>query len=129
MFKDDYGAFEITFEYKEPDNNHTYELRKYVNSPSIKKLGGMYSIYSQDTKRIKFYKSEYLRDRAYSKFVNEDIVKVVNNDGVDTNNKVIPNKRIDYMKMPNLVCLKSLDEKEYKEFIRIMNKISPKNLK
>ena len=34
-YKDDNGRYEITFTYIEPDNNHTYEFRKYVNSKHV----------------------------------------------------------------------------------------------
>ena len=71
-YKDDNGRYEITFTYIEPYNNHPYEFRKYVNSKHIKSLGGMYALYSIDTNRVKFYRSVYIRDRAYSKFVNDD---------------------------------------------------------
>lgn len=70
-FKDEYGRYVLTFTYVEPDNGKTYEFRKYVNSKKIKELGGMYAIYCQDDKNIVFRRSEYLRDRSYSKFTND----------------------------------------------------------
>lgn len=69
MLKDNFGAYEVTFTYQEPDNGKTYEMRKYVNSKKIKALGGMYAIYCEEDQQIIFRKSEYLRDRSYSKFV------------------------------------------------------------
>ena len=68
MLKDKFGCYEVTFSYKEPDNDKTYEFRKYVNSSKIKSLGGMYAIYCEEDQKIIFRKSEYLRDRSYKKF-------------------------------------------------------------
>ena len=69
MLNDNFGAYEVTFTYKEPTNNKHYEMRKYVNSKKIKSLGGMYAIYCEENNSIIFRRSEYLRDRSYSKFV------------------------------------------------------------
>lgn len=71
MLKDSFGCYDVTFTYTEPDNNKTYEFRKYVNSSKIKSVGGMYAIYCEEDNSIIFRKSEYLRDRSYSKFVNK----------------------------------------------------------
>ena len=68
MLKDSFGCYEVTFIYKEPANGKTYEFRKYVNSSKIKSVGGMYAIYCEEDNFIIFRKSEYLRDRSYSKF-------------------------------------------------------------
>ena len=68
MLKDTFGIYELVFTYKEPSNGKSYELRKYVNSKKIKSLGGMYSIYCEEDNSIIFRKSEYLRDRSYKKF-------------------------------------------------------------
>ena len=70
MYKDQYGNFEIQAE--QEFNNKLYQWRKYQNSPQIKRLGGMYANYCVDTSCIKFYKNEYIRDKAFPKFVDED---------------------------------------------------------
>lgn len=67
--KDRFGTYEVTFSYLEPTNNKHYEMRKYINSKKIKTLGGMYAIYCEEDQNILFRKSEYLRDRSYSAFV------------------------------------------------------------
>ena len=69
MLNDNFGAYEVTFNYLEPTNNKHYEMRKYVNSKKIKSLGGMYAIYCEEDNSIIFRRSEYLRDRSYSKLV------------------------------------------------------------
>lgn len=124
MLKDDNGAFEITFVYEEPDNNQVYEMRKYVNSKKIKSLGGMFALYSQTTKRIKHYKSEYLRDKAYSKFVRDDREEQAESSTVDKDIKSVATNRVRFMKMPYIVCLEDLTDDEHKEFIRLFNKIT-----
>lgn len=68
MLKDSFGCYEVTFYYYESANKKNYEFRKYVNSKKIKSLGGMYAIYCEEDNSIIFRKSEYLRDRSYSKF-------------------------------------------------------------
>ena len=68
MLKDAFGVYEATFTYIEPDNGKTYEFRKYDNSIRIKALGGMYALYCLNDNKIIFRKSEYLRDRSYKKF-------------------------------------------------------------
>ena len=70
---DQYGSYQITFVYTEPDDGKTYIFRKYTNNKKIKSLGGMYCLFCEDDGRIKFYRSEYLRDRAYSKFVRDGL--------------------------------------------------------
>ena len=66
--KDDFGRYIVTFKYLEPDNSKEYEFRKYDNSVRIKALGGMYALCCLDDSKIIFRKSEYLRDRSYKKF-------------------------------------------------------------
>ena len=70
-FRDVYGNYQITFEYVEPDNNKTYQFRKYIHSEKLKSLGGCWALCCVTDNQIKFYRSEYLRDRAYSKFTVE----------------------------------------------------------
>ncbi len=53
------------------ENGHFFQWRKYTNTKFIKNLGGMYANWC-DNGNIKFYKSAYIRDRAYSKFVKEN---------------------------------------------------------
>ena len=67
MYKDEYGRFEIQAEHE--FNNKLYQWRKYQNSPMIKRLGGMYANYCEQTNNIKFYRNEYIRDKAFPKFV------------------------------------------------------------
>lgn len=71
MLTDSFGVYETTFYYKEPANSKSYEFRKYVNSKKIKALGGMYAIYCEEDNKIIFRKSEYLRDRSYKKFAED----------------------------------------------------------
>lgn len=70
MYKDEYGAFVLEAEIEE--GGKFFQWRKYVNSPQIKGLGGMYAIWCEND-HIKFYRSSYLRDKAYPKFVKENI--------------------------------------------------------
>lgn len=70
LYKDQYGRFEIQTE--QEFNNKLYQWRKYQNSPIIKRLGGMYANYCEQTGNIKFYRNEYIRDKAFPKFVNGD---------------------------------------------------------
>lgn len=65
-YRDDFGTYEIQSE--EKFNGKFYQWRKYNNSPSIKQLGGCYANYCEDG-RIKFYRNEYIRDKAFSKFI------------------------------------------------------------
>ena len=64
---DNYGRFEIQAE--QEFDGLTFQWRKYQNSPMIKKLGGMWVNYCLDTSCITFYRNEYIRDKAFSKFV------------------------------------------------------------
>lgn len=72
-YNDSNGRYIITFTYVEPDDNKCYIFKTYINSAKIKSLGGRFSIFCEDDGREKFYKSEYLRDRAYSKFVRDGL--------------------------------------------------------
>lgn len=65
VFTDSYGRYEV--QATETFDNKIYEWRKYQNSPKIKQLGGIYANWCEDG-RIKFYRNEYLRDKAFSKF-------------------------------------------------------------
>ena len=75
---DNYGRFEIQVE--QEFDGLIFQWRKYQNSPMIKKLGGMYANYCEQTNSIKFYKNEYIRDKALPKFIdsNNDIAPTVN---------------------------------------------------
>ena len=66
---DNYNLYTIEAEVEE--NGHIFQWRKYKNFSAMKKLGGIYANWC-DNGNIKFYKSAYLRDRAYTKFVNEN---------------------------------------------------------
>lgn len=55
----------------EEEDGLTFQWLKFTNSPTIKRLGGMYANRCVETDTFKFYKSEYLRDRAYPKFVRD----------------------------------------------------------
>jgi hypothetical protein len=68
MYKDEYGVYELQCA-QEFDGKH-YQWRKYMNSPRIKILGGQYANYCEDGK-IKFYRNEYIRDKAFPKFTEE----------------------------------------------------------
>lgn len=67
--KDKYGVYIITFVYTEPDDGKTYVFKTYQPNEKVKSLGGRFCTFCEDDGRIKFYRSEYLRDRGYSKFV------------------------------------------------------------
>ena len=61
----------FTVEAEIEENGHFFQWRKYTNVRFIKNLGGIYANWC-DNGNIKFYKSAYIRDRAYSKFVKEN---------------------------------------------------------
>ena len=67
--KDSYGVYIITFVYTEPDDGKTYIFKTYQPNKKVSSLGGRFCILCEDDGKIKFYRSEYLRDRGYSKFV------------------------------------------------------------
>jgi len=73
IHRDANGGYRITFVYTEPDDGKSYVFKTYINSAKIKSLGGRFSIFCEDDGREKFYRSEYLRDRAYSKFVRDGL--------------------------------------------------------
>lgn len=68
MYKDQYGRFETQAE--QEFDGKMYYWRKYENNARIKSLGGQYANYCEDG-RIKFYRNEYIRDKAFPKFVDE----------------------------------------------------------
>ena len=68
MYKDQYGRFEPQAE--QEFDGKMYYWRKYDNNPKIKSLGGQYANYCEDG-RIKFYRNEYIKDKAFPKFVEE----------------------------------------------------------
>ena len=70
MCKDQYGRFETQAE--QEFDGKMYYWRKYDNNARIKALGGQYANYCEDG-RIKFYRNEYIRDKAFPKFVEEGI--------------------------------------------------------
>ena len=53
------------------ENGHFFQWRKYTRLSVTKTLGGIYANWC-DNGNIKFYRSAYLRDRAYPKFVDEN---------------------------------------------------------
>jgi len=133
-FKDDFGNYEVTFTYKEPDNGKTYEFRKYVNSKKIKALGGMYAIYCEEDNKIIFRKSEYLRDRSYKKFSEdqcEDFIYV--NKATDDENPSAYelleqlNKRIksEYYSLPSKIDKTKLTEEEFQTLRGLIKKSLP----
>lgn len=61
----------FTVEAEVEENGQFFQWRKYTNAGFIKDLGGIYANWC-DNGNIKFYKNAYLRDRAYSKFVDEN---------------------------------------------------------
>ena len=66
---DEYGMFEIEAEVEEC--GLFFQWRKYVGSPRILRLGGRFANYCENG-AIKFCKSDYIRTRAYPKFVEEN---------------------------------------------------------
>ena len=67
ILRDEYGRYQV--EAQETFNNMVFEWRKYDNSPKIKKLGGQYVNYCISNGEMKFYRSWYIRDKAFPKFV------------------------------------------------------------
>ena len=133
--KDSIGVYEVTFIYKEPSNNKTYEFRKYVNSKKIKSLGGMYAIYCEEDEKIIFRKSEYLRDRSYNKFVDgkcidfvdcrEDCKSFPEQIDYKYDSKIIENY-INWSSkvyhLPDYIDKTKLTEEEFKELRRLIKK-------
>lgn len=68
-YRDQYGRFEIQAE--QAFNNKLYQWRKYENNNRIKALGGQYANYCEQDNRIKFYRNEYIRDKAFPKFIDD----------------------------------------------------------
>ena len=66
-YRDGFGTFEI--EAEEEFDGMYFQWRKYTNSPVVKAQGGMYANYCVDTKQIKFYRNDFIRDRSFSKFI------------------------------------------------------------
>ena len=140
MYKDNFGAYEVTFDYVEPTNNKHYEMRKYVNSKKIKSLGGMYAIYCEEDNSIIFRKSEYLRDRSYSKFVDgkcEDARNADSSAGAPICNSVdykydskIISQYVNWAKnayhLPDYIDKSKLTEEEFNELRRLIKKSLPK---
>ena len=50
-------------------NNLTFQWLQFRNNREIKQLGGLFANRCVEKNIIKYYKSAYLRDRAFSKFV------------------------------------------------------------
>ena len=140
MLNDNFGAYEVTFSYEEPSNNKHYELRKYVNSKKIKSLGGMYAIYCEEDNSIIFRKSEYLRDRSYSKFVDgkcEDTLNADSSIGTPICKEIKSNysctKTIRYVSndtsktynLPSHIDRTKLTEEEFTELRRLIKKSLP----
>lgn len=66
--KDKYGVYIITFVYTEPDDGKTYIFKTYQPNERVKNLGGRFCTFCEDDGRIKFYRSEHIRDINYPKF-------------------------------------------------------------
>lgn len=133
MLNDNFGAYEVTFTYAEPDNNKTYEFRKYVNSKNIKSLGGMYALYCEEDSCIIFRKSEYLRDRSYKKFSEgccEDSISYSNLDDeelipiaiYENNNCMHINKVKRYYSLPGKIDITKLTEEEFQTLRELIKK-------
>ena len=69
IYSDDYGNYVI--EVEQNFDGRTIEWRKYNNSPRIKRLGGMYASYCQETDQIKFYRNDYMRAHGFNKFIDD----------------------------------------------------------
>lgn len=67
-YRDSFGVYEIQAELE--FKGKFYQWRQYSNSPIIKRQGGCYANYCEDG-RLKFYRNEHIRDRAFSNFVEE----------------------------------------------------------
>lgn len=68
QYRDDYGVYSIQAE--EEFDGKLYQWRKYVNLSRTRALGGLYANWCEDG-TIKFYRTEYLRDRAFPQFVED----------------------------------------------------------
>ena len=53
------------------ESGRFFQWRKYTHAKFIKNLGGMYANWC-DNGSIEFYRSAYLRDRAYPSFVDQN---------------------------------------------------------
>lgn len=131
MQKDQFGVYEATFYYNEPCNKKNYEFRKYVNSKKIKSLGGMYAIYCEEDNKIIFRKSEYLRDKSYKKFTEDqckDFIYV--NKATDEDNPSAYelleqlSKRIksEYYSLPSKIDKTKLTEEEFQTLRKLIKK-------
>lgn len=58
-------------EAEEEFNGHFFQWRKYTNLPAVKSMGGIYASWC-DNGNIRFYRSAYIRDRSFSRFVDEN---------------------------------------------------------
>lgn len=135
MLKDNFGAYEVTFNYLEPTNNKHYEMRKYVNSIKVKVSGGMYAIYCEEDQKIVFRRSEYLRDRSYSKFVDgkcEDAVDCSQENYATPTTiferyKAKELKKKQHYSLPSYIDRTKLTEEEFNELRRLIKKGSPED--
>ena len=119
LHSDAFGGYYLNLRYTEPDNGKVYEFRKYVNSAKIKKLGGMYCIYCEEDKQAKWYRSEYLRDRAYAKFLREG--------GDDISNQLVLYEEVKeeakrFYHLPGKIDTSKLTDFEFKELRRLIKK-------
>lgn len=125
--KDSIGVYETTFYYKEKENGKSYEFRKYVNSKKIKDLGGMYAIFCEDDQKIIFRRTEYLRDKSYSKFSRgecEDSITVEKCQDENLSYEFLDqlNKKTKYYSLPSKIDKTKLTEEEFKELRRLIKK-------
>lgn len=70
IYTDDYGRYII--ESSIVENGLTFEWRKYMYSTRIKKLGGAYANVCVEKNMVKFYRNDYIRTKAYPKFVKDN---------------------------------------------------------
>ena len=129
--KDDFGRYIVTFKYLEPDNNKEYEFRKYDNSVRIKALGGMYALCCLDDNKIIFRKSEYLRDRSYKKFSEDNCDDVIDFSNINGTEEVftICKKKIDvikkkhsYYSLPGKIDKSKLTAEEFETLRNLIKK-------
>lgn len=61
----------FTVEAEIEENGYFFQWRKYMNVLFVRQLGGIYANWCSNG-NIKFYRNAYIRDRAFSKFVDEN---------------------------------------------------------
>lgn len=130
-YKDNFGRYIVTFKYLEPDNSKEYEFRKYDNSVRIKALGGMYALCCLNDNKIIFRKSEYLRDRSYKKFSEDNCDDVIDFSNIKGTEEVftICKKKIDvikkkrnYYSLPGKIDKSKLTAEEFETLRNLIKK-------